>query len=330
MLLELRAHHRVIDFNVAPHPHALAFIKQWFRFLFRILACKPESVYIALSGGKRQIIDLAFALVARICGVPIFVHHHTFSYLTKRRLLPALCLTVMCKATHIVLCECMGEKLTSNYCIDSCNFRVLSNAAFLEDHNQIDYEKSNKGDALRVGFLSNITRQKGIFEFFTVLQAAEARGKLIQGIIAGPIASPIKESFDAELESSKNAKYVGAVYGEKKKEFFSDIDILFFPSHLHEAEPVTILEALSYAIPVIAFSRGCIEAMLPSKAGSVFSYSEKFVDQVFEEIDLIAGASPILSASRRAAREAFETRRAANRLALKGLIDEMRGRQVSA
>lgn len=324
MLLALRSRHQVVTFDMAPGSNPLGFLLAWWRFFLCVLRCKPKAIYLALSGGHRQWVDLAFVLVARLRGIPLFVHHHSFSYLNERRFSAAVLFRTLRGATHVVLCGGMGEQLAKQYGIASANIRVLSNAAFLEDI-EVPAPVHTEPAPLRVGFLSNITAEKGIFEFFAVLRESADLGLALQGVIAGPVDPAVKKSFSASLAASMNVRHVGAVYGTEKSVFFANIDVLFFPSHLQEAEPVTILEALGHGVPVVAFARGCIAGMVPAAAGTVFPYSEGFVKQTIEVLRPWAASPALLAAARHAARAAFEAGRVTNNAVLEGLVAEMGG-----
>ena len=325
MLLALREKHFVLVFDMAPHSNQLSFVNTWWRFLVYALRNKPSALYLALSGGSRQWVDLAFLLVARLRGIPIFVHHHSFSYLNKKIPSASLCLRFLRSATHIVLCSCMGEKLISQYALDQRNLRVLSNAAFLED---IACPEINTPftSSLRLGFLSNITAEKGIHEFFSVLRKASSVGLALKGVIAGPVDASIRDSFAASLAASANVRHIGPVYGADKKSFFANIDVLFFPTRYpNEAEPVTILEALGHGVPVIAFDRGCIGGMLPDSAGQVINYSAHFVEQAIAAIRPLAESPAKLANARRAAKASFEVSLTTNKALLDELIAEIGG-----
>lgn len=329
MLLTLRVRHQVLDFDMAPRSNRLGFLLAWWQFFLCGLNCKPKALYLALSGGHRQWIDLAFVLVARLRGIPLFVHHHSFSYLNERRLSAAILFRALRGATHIVLCGCMGEQLAKQYGIGLANMRVLSNAAFLEDIEAPVFANSQPAP-LRVGFLSNITAEKGIFEFFAVLRESSDLGLALQGVIAGPVDPSVTESFNTSLAGSTNVQHVGAVYGADKRAFFASIDVLFFPTrYANEAEPVTILEALGHGVPVIAFERGCIEGMVPAAAGAVFPYSEAFVKQTIDALRPLAESPEQLAKARLAARAAFETGRASNQAVLESLVAEMGGNAMA-
>ena len=325
MLSALRGKHSVFVFDMAPQSNQLSFVSTWWRFLIQALRNKPSIIYLALSGGSRQWVDMAFLLIARLRGIPIFVHHHSFSYLNKKKLSAALCFWLLNRSKHIVLCNCMGETLVSQYAVAKSSLRVLSNAAFLED---IDISESIRpsSSALRVGFLSNITAEKGVHEFFSVLREALSAGLVLEGVIAGPVDPSIRDSFAASLAASANVRHVGPVYGADKKSFFANIDVLFFPTRYpNEAEPVTILEALGHGVPVIAFERGCIGGMVPDSAGQVLIYSALFVEQTLAALRPLAESPAKLANARRAARASFEVGLTTNKVLLDELITEMGG-----
>lgn len=326
MLQVLQSKHEVIVFDMSPRSNRFGFLLVWYRFCLYFMRSRPRALYLALSGGHRQWIDLFFILVARLQGVPIFVHHHSFAYLNERRLSTLVCFMLIRNCTHIVLCECMGKLISKQYAVKAERLRVLSNAAFL-----IPNDEQNQSDAgnsvhrsLRIGFLSNITVEKGIFEFFSVLRNAVAVGIDVRGVIAGPVSLPIRQSFEDHLKTDLNLEHVGAVYGADKMNFFKGIDVLFFPTrYANEAEPVTILESLSHGVPVIAFERGCIRDMVPVAAGVTFSYSAAFVQQTLAALRVFVENPLALADARRAALAGFELASNSSKVVLESLLSEM-------
>ena len=323
MLAVLRSRHEVSAFDMTPSDNSLGFLLVWWRFVLGVLRNKPNALYLAFSGGLRQWVDLLFVLVARWKGVSIYIHHHSFSYVSQEHRSKLMQLGVMRNAVHIVLCEYMGKEIVRLYRVDPNKIRVLSNAAFLEEIVAPD-RAGSVSKPLRLGFLSNITDEKGIFEFFSVLSESGSHGLSLQGLIAGPVDTSVKVNFDRSLASNPNVKHVGPVYGADKAAFFASVDVLLFPTRYpNEAQPVTILEALGHGVPVIAFARGCIESMVPDGAGVVFPYSETFVTQTIAALRPLAESSVALEKARHAARLAFESQRASNRGALEILVAEI-------
>jgi glycosyltransferase involved in cell wall biosynthesis len=239
------------------------------------------TTYLALSGGSGQVIDLAFLTAARLYGSRIFVHHHTYGYFESRHTLTEAIIWICGpKATHIVLCEQMRAALKSNYGAD-VGVEVISNAGILPMQTA---ETEQRARVLSVGFLSNVTTGKGIEEFFEV---AEQIGKVhprIRFRIAGPIREPgLEQRFSQLLAALPNVEYVGPVYGEAKMDFLRSMDVLLFPTHLPEGEPLTIYEAFGSGTPVIANGSGCIGSLIPENAGLVVR-DDNFVQLACDQI----------------------------------------------
>jgi glycosyltransferase involved in cell wall biosynthesis len=65
------------------------------------------------------------------------------------------------------------------------------------------------------------------------------------------------------LGLSSTVTYCGPVYGEQKKQLLASADLFVFPSfHPTESLPLVILEAMSYAVPVVATPDGGIPDMV--------------------------------------------------------------------
>jgi glycosyltransferase involved in cell wall biosynthesis len=303
---------RVIVLNQAPVGRGSA---SWLFDLFRVvrqavqcagaLLQRPRPyVYLALSGGGRQSIDFVFVALTAVFGSRIVFHHHSFGYLTRPRRLTGSLLRLNPKAEHIALCGCMKERLATTYDIEPTRVRVLSNAAFVGLGE--DIAVAALGDReIRLGFLSNITSDKGIFGFFDLLDASRQGGIPVSGSIAGPIDPGIAEDFHRRLECCPNGRYLGALYGEEKRAFFRSLDILVFPSrYANEAEPVTILEAASAGALVFGTDRGCIPDML-EELGGMIANEEVFCDRALDELRRLNMDRTALVQGRRAAQTGF-------------------------
>jgi glycosyltransferase involved in cell wall biosynthesis len=242
------------------------------------------ALYMPISGGFRQLLDFFFAAIAKRRNLRIFVHHHSFHYLNSTKWHARILMSQLMGAIHIVLCADMGKLLTGRYGIPSDNIRVLSNAAFLKDIAPEKVSKSLTKNPIRLGFISNISRDKGIFIFFETLQYLRDQGIQFVASIAGPLPESVRRQFEEELEKSDCTTYVGAVYGEAKSEFYRSLDVLLFPS-LFEAEPVTIWEALASGVPVICLKRGCIDCVVTSDTGKVVKHTHQFQIEAAEVIN---------------------------------------------
>lgn len=252
-------------------------VKAWrvVRAFVKFGALKAEDssrLYMSVSSGYGMIYETFFALLARRRQIPVTLHHHSYNYLNRRSLLARLLFSLCPLDTqHIALSGAMADVLRRMYGVS--NVRVISNAAFLgESESDVPVRPLTV-----LGFLSNISRQKGIHEFIALIDACNSVGLRIEGVIAGPFQD---ESIEAEvrrkLVSRQNVRYVGPQYGVDKDTFLRTLDVLIFPSH-NEAEPVTIHEALRMAVPVIAVGHGAIPEMLNGKNGASIPCGQDFV-----------------------------------------------------
>ncbi|HEY2463768.1 MAG TPA: glycosyltransferase family 4 protein [Steroidobacteraceae bacterium] len=274
MLDILKARMPVEVFNRAANPgaRAIGVLQQLLRPLKYFATCigKRDTVlYLALSGGRGQLIDLSYVLVSKLLRRPIYIHHHSYAYINAPSRLNRCFFALVRNENHIVLSPKMGVSLSREYGLDPAMLRVVSNAAFYRADDARPVQ-SNEAAPLHLGFLSNITFEKGVVEFFEVLAALERRGIEYRAHVAGPVAPEAQASFDKLLRSTAHVQYAGAVYGEDKERFYRQLDIFLFPTrYVNEAEPLVIYEAMRRGVHVIACDRGSIAEMLRDGAGLV-------------------------------------------------------------
>lgn len=275
MLELLRERTRVVELDVAKRGTgrraAVAALgnrlRQFARMAGLCVRDRPHTLYLGLSGGFGQLLDVPFVALAQWFGLDIYFHHHSFAYINRPTWYSRLIMRCAPHAKHLVLCEMMRTELARIYRLPSANVQVLPNLSLI-DLSSTAHQRDTVGEALTVGFLSNITAAKGIFTFFAVVRQAQDLGMPICARIAGPVAADIRAEFDAELARTPCVRYLGPVSGTDKEQFFHDIDVLLFPTTYHnEASPLIVLEAHSYGIPVVAHDRGCIGSMIDAHSG---------------------------------------------------------------
>ncbi|MCK1353554.1 glycosyltransferase family 4 protein [Bradyrhizobium sp. CW7] len=216
-------------------------------------------MYLGCEGDLGLIYTVTLTLAARLFGYTILLHHHSFSYIDRASRLMRLILRVGgIQIRHVFLCSTMLDRFEAQYgkVQDS---RIVSNAAFVESG------AAPKGvpsfGHLRIGLLSNLTREKGLYTFIDLLRRLKQSHAEVQGLLAGPIANEEDKAnvAAAEAELGGTLQYVGPVYGEAKDRFYGDIDVFVFPTqYANEAQPTVLFEARAAGNRVIAYDRGCI------------------------------------------------------------------------
>jgi glycosyltransferase involved in cell wall biosynthesis len=313
MLADLRQHSDPWVLNMSPSKRgmwfeSIAIAGQILQLLAVLIAGRYGHVYLALSGGKRQVIDTVMGALCHAFGRSVVFHHHSFAYLNRPSRLTKLLMFAVPRGVHITLCEHMRQLLIDTYRVPAAQVKVVSNVAFLS----LPYPESDSdlaAKSLRIAYLSYVTREKGAIRFIECIRALEQAGVAVEGVIAGPVALEFRDEFESRLSGCKSVRYVGPVYGDEKAAFLSASDVLLFPTeYVNEAEPVTIFEAQAKRLAVIALKRGCIEAQIPEGAGYVFEDPSQFAVQAAKVIMELALDRSALERMKKASRASYEQR----------------------
>jgi glycosyltransferase involved in cell wall biosynthesis len=116
------------------------------------------------------------------------------------------------------------------------------------------------------------------------MTAIQAENLPIKAKIAGPFQDiQTQKTVSRNLENLHNTEYVGPRYGVDKDNFYDNIDVLIFPTK-NDAEPLTVHEAMSRGIPVIAYGRGSIPEIVDRSCGLVIPPEEGFVPAALAQI----------------------------------------------
>jgi glycosyltransferase involved in cell wall biosynthesis len=269
-------------------------------------AAQPSTVYMALSGGSGQFFDIMAVVAARAFRCRIIFHHHSYSYLDRSHAITRWLISAGGQeATHIALCDQMANALQQRYPY-AARVVTISNAAFVGLH-AASSDDERMGAVRTIGFLGNITIDKGIERFAALASLIRKFAPQVAAQVAGPIAEPKARPLIDGAVAQGTIAYRGAVYGADKDAFLNQIDALIFPSiYPNECEPLVVLEALRAGIPVIATTRGCIPSMIDESCGLL-------IDR--DALDLLPAAERIrnwidhpaeFAAARKAARLKFK------------------------
>lgn len=266
------------------------------------------TLYMSVSGGWGMLYELMILGARRSDRVGVVLHHHSFRYLDApfepmRRLARA----AGPDALHMVLCPGMGRALQAVYPRVRRTL-VLSNAAFMSPG---PAQARRKGCRV-VGHLSNLSREKGVFEVLEAAAAAREYCPAVRFQIAGPFESDAVEAeFRRRVDLLPNVSYVGALYGPAKSDYFQRLDCFLFPTrYRNEAEPLVIHEALGAGCPVVAFDRGCIGGMVDKRCGRLIAREGDFQQGVRETLAAWLAAPAMHQAASEAALARFQALRA--------------------
>jgi glycosyltransferase involved in cell wall biosynthesis len=216
-------------------------------------------LYSAVEPGPGMLYSFLVVPVARLFGYTLFLHHHASSY-TKTRdwRFALLCGIAGQGATHIALSDEMAQDLQALY--RSCRRVIVAhNASHVIDpgaHTVLHRER-----IFTLGFLSNLSLEKGLDHVLQAYDAIRGAGLNARLILAGPVGhDSARDLIDKTNRKLGNAVVeLGPISGSAKQAFFEEIDVFLFPSrYRYEAQPLVVLEALSYGVPALVTRHGYV------------------------------------------------------------------------
>ncbi len=291
-------------------------IRKFFRMIAAIarMAFSPSLrgalLYMPANYRGAMYYNLAAALVARIRGWRVALHHHVYYYLHSYDWrLPWLDRLMPPGSAHLALCCEMAQRLDELYAFRR-EKRLLPSTILLTDEPKAvgshDAHREPPRGVRRLGHLSNLSVAKGSVDALHVFDRLREHGHDVELVIAGPVMEPIvQREIDALCQRyGHRVDYRGPVYGEEKRRFFEDVDVVLFPSRM-EAQPIVLSEAFALGKPVISKALSCIPSLTGQPAWTVdpqadyVEFAATLVTQWIDQPDQYVKASE--AATRRAA-----------------------------
>lgn len=263
----------------------LHFIELFFKVIYSLLIFRPKIIYFTTSSfGFAFYRDLVLSVPIKCyCffkSCQVFYHYHakgiyTFTSSSKK----ALTLTnFFVKGVNLIfISELMKSEteLLKSY----KNVFYLKNGVddtlTSKEFNSI-LESRDNSKTINVLYLSNMMLDKGYDTALELAQKVKSSNKQnkIKFHFAGGWSSKEDEIFFNNYIDEHNLKdvvtYYGLVQGGTKKELFKLANLFVFPSrYKKEVFPLSILEALSYGLPVLAFKAGAVSEIINKNNGLI-------------------------------------------------------------
>jgi len=260
------------------------FVKSCWGLVFRGRQSGQTLYYLANSAWG-ILYDILLLSLARVLGYRIVLHHHSYSYLDcydwRMGIVTKL---VGDEGAHAVHCQKMVDDFLQVY-PSHAKFlivppTIVSSGLKVPDRAQEATEHAEK--AFVLGFLSNITRAKGIHLVLETFEALCERSNEVRLILAGPcMERHAKELVKSALARwPEQVEYRGPVYDEQKASFFTDINAFLFPTqYKNESWGIVLTEALSAGRPVISCDRGCVSYIIRNGCGLIVAKDGNFVTE---------------------------------------------------
>jgi len=259
-------------------------------------------VFFVTNRSFSLIVDWILSEYLRLARAKIFGYVHTLGWsdgaqqrslysFVARRLLGS------CE-TLVTLGDWMTADLSSLIAADQ-QVKVIANA--VPDPGPLQPTTSDRPVVL---FLGNFIEAKGVRDFISL---ARAFPNSSADFLA--VGAPESRAQFAQLNANvpPNLTMLPGVYGDEKTAILRGCDVLVVPSrYKYEAQPLVIVEALSYGIPVVAYSVGGIPDLLSGGGGIVVEAGA--VDGLTSAVTEILSSGSGTAAMRDSARRVFEER----------------------
>jgi len=138
----------------------------------------------------------------------------------------------------------------------------------------ISYLEEKKFHNINILYLSNMIKSKGYFEILKLANLFKNK-KYHFHFAGGWQDKEDEKEFFKYIKKNNLEKIVtfhGFVNGEQKRKLFIDTSLFVFPTrYKNEAFPLTILESLSYGVPILSTNEGSIPFIVDEKSGIIVS-----------------------------------------------------------
>lgn len=239
---------------------------------FRMLS-RDRIVHIHGASGKSFVRKSLLVRWAKLLGYKVIFHCHSgyFKDYVKSRGREDVC-RVLDKCDEIVALSKMWEEYFRNE-FGYGNVSVVNNIVSRPDSVHVS---RSAGGKMKLLFLGLICDNKGIFDLLDVMASHkdEMSGK-VEVLVGGAGEDERMRRFVTEHGLAGMVKPLGWVSGAEKERVLKECDVFVLPSYV-EGLPISILEAMANAKPVIATNVGAIpEIVADGKSGMLFEAGDK-------------------------------------------------------
>jgi glycosyltransferase involved in cell wall biosynthesis len=214
----------------------------------------------------------------------IIYHIHSgtfdFHYVNGSYFYRKMCESLIRKSDSVFVLSQVWKKIIISL-FSPQNIAIINNV--IENNNYLkDYSK--RKEKIHILFLGRIGPNKGIYDLLQTIYLNKSKFKeYIQLYVGGDGEIEYLKNQINLLELSGCVEYIGWVADSKKNHFLEISDILILPSY-NEGLPISILEAMSYGMPIIASNVGGIPEVVTNMwNGRIVTPGN--IDQIYDAIE---------------------------------------------
>lgn len=263
----------------------IIFLKSFIKAFVVLATENIRIVHIHSSSGVSFVRKSIFVILSKAFLKKVVFHIHAstfYNFYLSKNIFLRFYINHILKITNltITLCRDWEYKLKCHY--PKIDVRTLHNPINIKTKGYTKRKKSN--DELRVLFLGFLIPSKGILDILRIAKKCYDNDiKNIKFVIAGK--GELEEKIKTFIENNSLidiVRFVGWVSGNQKCELLKTSDIFFLPSY-NEGMPISILEAMSYSLPIVSTRiSGIPDLVIDEFNGYLFEPGQ--IDQFYEVI----------------------------------------------
>jgi len=242
------------------------------------VARRPSLAYFTMAPtGPAFWRDLTLVALLRSFRVPIVFHLHGKGLANGRVLRPRrICYRWAFKRSVVIQLSAGLQEEVKGIVPQSRSRIVPNGVPDLFEREPIPVREARQGFP-RVLFLSNMVREKGVFDLLDAIALLRDEGLSANVTYVGPFLSTASrnEFFRSVslLALDDRVHWAGPAYGECRRAYLAAADVFVFPSYYGpEAFPLVVLEALAAGLPVVGARTGAIPEIIDNgRTGIVVS-----------------------------------------------------------
>ena len=210
-----------------------------------IVSSSRKSIYI-------QILRLfGSKIIYHFHGASFMEHYRSASKRTQSRM------RALFGKVDIVICLSESWRQYITYIAPRSNIKVVPNATHLPEL----CVKQNSDDLVHLTFLGLIGERKGLFDLLRVVRRLIDNDLKIKLSVGGNGESNRLQATIKSLELNDSVNFLGWISEKQRDKLLRETDIFVLPSY-GEGMPMSILEAMSYSVPVVSTTVGGIPELV--------------------------------------------------------------------
>jgi len=202
-----------------------------------------------------------FKLVKLISRCKVIYHFHGADFATQYPNTPKTLqkqFKRFFEGADLVICLSNSWKVIIKDMAPAAKIKILPNAVRMP---ALTHRTFNRQRRFRMVFLGLIGKRKGVFDLLQVVKDLKAKGYDFELIIGGNgrVNELLKKVTDLGLKEIVH--YRGWISASERDELLNNVDVYVLPSY-GEGLPMSLLEAMSYGVPVVSSYVGGIPELI--------------------------------------------------------------------